>query len=137
MYSIENATHRRFGALSALLIALSGVSGAAGCGGGDSPASSESADLTDPGKKATDARRPELGGDPSIVRKSKISLANGLKQVQADNGPTIEGKFELDDSGKLSLSIYPTGKGLDVDAERNVFQEVAGDPTATPFRGEL
>src|SRR5262249_5495275 len=36
-----------------------------------------------------------------------------------------------------SLSIYPLGKGIDVDAERNVFQELAGDPTVDPFHGDL
>jgi hypothetical protein len=86
-----------------------------------------------PGDEATDQRRPELGKDPRIVADSKISLADGIRQVEAKNGKTIEAKFELDDAGKLSLSIYPVGNGIDADAERNVFQEASGDPKASPW----
>src|SRR5262249_50415441 len=118
-----------------VLVALAGAL-AVGCGADESAESSES-DLTGPGKKATDARHPELGSDPSIVRKSKISLAKAIKQVASSEGPIIEGKFELDDSGKLSLSLYPLGKSIHVDAERNVFREFAGDPTKSPFQGAL
>src|SRR5262249_11711419 len=49
-------------------------------------------------------------------------------------GSTIEAKFELDDAGKLSLSIYTVGKGIDKDAERNTFQELSGDPTVTTWK---
>jgi hypothetical protein len=58
-----------------------------------------------PGDDATDQRVPELGGDPRIVRASKISLGAGVRQFEAAFGRTIEAKFELDDAGKLSLSI--------------------------------
>src|SRR5262249_35422654 len=85
----------------------------------------------------TDARSPELGGDAKIVLQSKTSMGDALRMSEKGYGPTIEAKFELDDSQKLSLSIYPAGKPLDVDAERNVFQELAGDPTVVPFSGGL
>jgi hypothetical protein len=91
-------------------------------------------DPTGPGPEATDARTPELGNDLSVVQKSKISMSAALS---AQTAPVIEAKFELDDSGKLSLSIYPLGKGLELDAERNSFQELAGDPTVIPFKGGL
>src|SRR5262245_12450819 len=85
----------------------------------------------------TDKRRPELGSDPRIVLDSKISMSDALAKVEADKGGIIEAKFELDDNQKLSLSVYPVGKGLDVDAERNVFQEAAGDPTVRTFKTGL
>jgi hypothetical protein len=87
-----------------------------------------------PGDGATDARVPELGDDLTIVRQSKVSMADALAQMEAQNGPAIEAKFELADDGKsLSLSIYPVGKGLALDAERNTFFELSGDPTAATY----
>src|SRR5262249_37791771 len=56
-----------------------------------------------PGPGATDARVPELGSDISVVRQSRISMADALRQIQQQYGPAIEAKFELDDAGKLSL----------------------------------
>ena len=86
---------------------------------------------------ASDARRPELGNDTSVVRQSKITMAQGLADA-GKLGPIIEAKFELGDDGKLSLSTYPAGKSLQFDSERNVFQELAGDPTkGAPFMGSL
>ena len=90
-----------------------------------------------PGAKATDARTPELDGDPSIALKSKITMSQALAQLEPKYGPMIEAKFEIGDDGNLSLSLYPTGKGIDVDAERNTFFELAGDPTAASFAPEL
>jgi hypothetical protein len=91
-------------------------------------------DLGDgPGAGATDARFPELGKDLSILKQSKISMADALDQVEEKYGDLIEAKFELGDDGKLSLSIYPVGKGLGTDAERNTFFEAAGDPTGEKF----
>ena len=81
---------------------------------------------------ATDARQPELT-NPKDALASKISMADAAKQVEAATGTLIEGKFEPDDSGKLSLSLYPVGKAISVDAPNNLFQEAAGDPTAMPF----
>ena len=86
---------------------------------------------------ASDERRPELGTDLQVVRQSKITMAQGLAEA-GKQGPIIEAKFELGDDGKLSLSTYPAGKSLAFDAERNVFQELAGDPTkAGPFTGTM
>jgi len=90
-----------------------------------------------PGAGATDVRVPELGSDVTVVRQSKISMADALHQIGPQHGPAIEAKFELDDAGKLSLSIYPVGHGIDVDAERNTFFELAGDPTAATFAPSL
>jgi hypothetical protein len=89
-----------------------------------------------PGSGASDARVPELGDDMGVVTSSRIRLSDALRMVEAAHGPVIEAKFELDDSGKLSLSIYPVGSDIATDPEHNTFFEVAGDPTATAFTPE-
>jgi len=86
-----------------------------------------------PGSAATDERSPELGSDLTVVRNSKISMATALADMEKSYGPAIEAKFEIGDDGNLSLSIYPVGKGIDTDAERNEFFELAGDPTAATY----
>lgn len=83
---------------------------------------------------ATDQRSPELKS-PTDMLASKISMAQGLAQA-AQTGPVIEAKFEPDDSGNLSLSIYPV-TSLSLDSERNVFQELSGDPRQTPWTTSL
>src|SRR5262245_16230329 len=75
-----------------------------------------------------DGRRPELGDEPTVVLTAKVTMSQGLVQA-AQTGAVIEAKYELGDDGKLSLSTYPLGASIDLDAERNVFQELAGDPT--------
>ncbi len=113
------------------------ASGCSGSTGDDAPAAEAVDELRGPGAGATDRRGPELGPDLKVLRASKISLAEGVAQAEAENGPVIEAKFELNDDKQLSLSIYPAGKSLAFDAERNVFQELSGDPSAAPFAGSL
>jgi hypothetical protein len=127
---------RSFKSVSVLTLSL--LAFAAGCSASpQSDVSTSSDDLRGPGSAATDARTPELGNDVSIVEQSKISLADGVAAA-SKNGAVIEAKFELADDGKsLSLSLYPAGKGLQMDAERNLFQELSGDPTADQFAGSL
>jgi hypothetical protein len=91
---------------------------------------------TGPGAAASDTRTPEVP-DLSVLATSKISMAQGLMQAEATNGPAIEAKFEIDDSGKLSLSVYPVGKGITTDPENNEFQELSGDPTAATWAPKL
>lgn len=79
---------------------------------------------------ASDARRPEMGDDLNVLRTSKVTMAQGLAEA-GKLGPVIEAKFEIDHDGKLALSTYPVGKSLAFDSERNVFNELAGDPTKT------
>jgi hypothetical protein len=98
--------------------------------------STEEAELASPGSLATDARVPELGSDLNVLNRSKLSMAEGLVKAE-QNGPVIEAKFEIDHDGKLALSLYPLGKAFSVDAERNVFQELAGDAAIAPFKGSL
>jgi uncharacterized membrane protein YkoI len=60
--------------------------------------------------------------------KSKLSLADGLKQSTKGAEIPISAKFELDDNKQLSLSVYTAEKGLGVDAEHNALKEFAGSP---------
>jgi hypothetical protein len=89
-----------------------------------------------PGAAATDARTPELGGDPTIVRQAKITMSQALAQVEAAYGKAIEAKFEIGDDGALSLSIYPASD-VTKPAESNTLSEVAGDPTAASWAPTL
>jgi hypothetical protein len=81
---------------------------------------------------ATDARTPELA-NPSDALASKISMADAAKEIEQSMGTLIEAKFEPDHSNNLSLSLYPLGKSVSVDPTNNIFQEAAGDPTASTF----
>ena len=59
---------------------------------------------------------------------SKHTLLDGLRQATKAPEVPISAKFEFDDAGKLSLSVYTAGKGLAVDAEHNVLKELSGSP---------
>ena len=59
--------------------------------------------------------------------KSRISLLDGVRQASKEGAIPISAKFELED-GKLSLSVYTAQKGLAVDPEKNVLQELSGSP---------
>ena len=85
----------------------------------------------------TDDRVVELGADITVVKQSKITMLDAIDKAEAIKGKIVEAKFELGDDGKLSLSIYPAGKGASMDPSRNVFQEMSGDPTTAPFAGKL
>ena len=79
---------------------------------------------------------PARAGDEAVLAqlaKTKISLLDGIKQAERGKAVVISAKFELDDNGKLSLSIYTAPQGLDVPAETNPLTELSGDPTVTPF----
>ena len=66
---------------------------------------------------------------------SKLTLADGLAYVRRPAVP-ISAKFELADTPdhKLSLSVYVAERGLRVDAKHNHLDELAGDPTTTPWK---
>ena len=59
---------------------------------------------------------------------SKVSLADGVRQVSKGGEAAISAKFELDDNKKLSLSVYAAEKGLAEDPEHNVLKEFSGSP---------
>lgn len=59
---------------------------------------------------------------------SKVSLADGIKQSTKGKEVPISAKYELDDKGKLSLSVYT--------AENSVFKEISGNPELAPWNPE-
>jgi len=61
------------------------------------------------------------------ITKTKASLSDGIQQSSKTETP-ISAKFELDEKGKLSLSVYTAVKGTNVNAELNVLKEWAGTP---------
>lgn len=74
----------------------------------------------------------DAGKDQAALIKAlpqaRISMVDGLRQATKSPEVPISAKFEFDDQGKLSLSVYTAGKGLDVDAEHNVLKELSGSP---------
>jgi hypothetical protein len=85
---------------------------------------------------ATDARTPELGQALSILTTSGVRMASALAAMEAVHGPTIEAKFEIGNAGTLSLRMYSVGQGIETDAERNTFFELAGSPIAAAYAPE-
>jgi hypothetical protein len=78
-------------------------------------------------------RTPDQRAIP-LLDTVQTSMLAGIQQVQKTYGPVIEAKYELDDAGKLSLSIYPVTKGIRTNAEFNVFEEVAGAPDVPEWK---
>ena len=72
-----------------------------------------------------------------VLPKSRLTLADGLRQAAKGGEVPISAKFELDDHQQLSLSVYTAEKGLAVDAEHNVLKELSGSPEKTPWMTEV
>jgi uncharacterized membrane protein YkoI len=73
-----------------------------------------------------------------VLSKSKHTLSDGIRQAAAKSPETvISAKFELDDNGKLSLSVYTAEKGLNTDAEHNILKEISGSPEAEKWKTEV
>jgi hypothetical protein len=68
---------------------------------------------------------------------AKVALADGIRQLEQAGETVISAKFELDDNGKLSLSVYTAEKGLTTDAEHNVLKEYAASPESKPWNPEV
>jgi hypothetical protein len=68
---------------------------------------------------------------------SKHSLTDGLRQATKPPEVPISAKFEFDDAGKLSLSIYTAEKGVSVDPEKNVLKELSGSPAQDKWTPEV
>ena len=68
-----------------------------------------------------------------VLSKSKHKLADGIRQAAKPSETPISAKFELDDNGQLSLSVYTAEKGLTSDAEHNVLKELSGSPEAAEW----
>lgn len=73
----------------------------------------------------------------AALAKSKLTLADGIRQITKTGDLAISAKFEFDDNGKLSLSVYSAQKGLSVAPEENILQELAGDPEQSPWKPDI
>jgi hypothetical protein len=71
-----------------------------------------------------------------VLDASKLSLADGVRQVSKGGEIAISAKFELDDNNKLSLSVYTAEKGLAEDPEHNILKEFSGSPQQAPWSPE-
>jgi len=80
------------------------------------------------------------GGEDALLRllpKSRLTLADGIRQAEKSHGSAVSAKFELDGTGRLMLSVYTAGKGLDLDAEHNVLEELIGSPAGEVWTPEV
>src|SRR6266852_741401 len=73
----------------------------------------------------------------NVLANSKLSLADGIRQATKSTEIPISAKFELDDNGKLSLSVYTAENGLTTDAEHSVLKELSGSPEAAAWNPEV
>ena len=72
-----------------------------------------------------------------VLPQSKHSLMDGLRQATRPPEVPISAKFEFDDAGKLSLSVYTAEKGVSVDPEKNVLKELSGSPAQDKWTPEV
>ena len=83
----------------------------------------------------------DYGSDQTALIKalpqSKLSLMDGLRQATKPPEVPISAKFEFDDAGKLSLSVYTAEKGISVDPEKNVLKELSGSPAEDKWTPEV
>jgi hypothetical protein len=73
----------------------------------------------------------------TALAKSKITLADGIRQAAKSAGAPLSARFEFDAAGRLSLSVYAAQKGLATPAPDNVLQELSGSPEQGPWRPEV
>ena len=73
----------------------------------------------------------------ALLPNSKLGLADGLKLATKGAEAPISAKFELDDSKKLSLSVYTAEKGLVLEPEDNVLKELSGSPEQNAWSPEI
>ena len=71
-----------------------------------------------------------------VLPAAKVSLADGVRQAAKGGETPTSAKFELDDSKKLSLSVYTAEKGTAVDPEHNVLKEISGSPEQATWTPE-
>ncbi len=67
---------------------------------------------------------------------SQFSLYDCVARVSKGAAIAISAKFEMDEAGKLSLSIYSADGGLAKDSEKNTYSEISGDPTVKSLKTE-
>ncbi len=72
----------------------------------------------------------------NAIPQSKVSLADGIRQSTKGTVVPISAKFELDEKGKIALSVYTAEKGLTVDPQNNAFNEISGSPESPTWNPE-
>ncbi len=84
-------------------------------------------------------RKPEGDFGPllRVLSQSKHTLGDGIRQATKSTEIPISAKFELDDNGKLSLSVYTAENGLTTDAEHNILKELSGSPETAAWNPEV
>lgn len=87
--------------------------------------------------RAGEADKAQQAALVNALAQSKLTLAQGLRQAARTGGVPISAKFEFDDGGRLSLSVYTAEKGLDGDAEHNVLKELSGSPAQKDWKPEV
>lgn len=83
------------------------------------------------------ADEQDSGALLQALPKAKLTLADGIKQAAQAPAAPISAKFEMDDKGQLSLSVYTAAKGLGTDAEHNALQELSGSPESDTWKPEI
>ncbi len=78
----------------------------------------------------------DTGALLSVISQSKVSLADGIRQATKGTEVPISAKFELNEKGKLALSVYTAEKGLSVDLQNNNFKEISGSPESATWNPE-
>src|SRR5829696_718917 len=78
----------------------------------------------------------EAGTLLGMLKESKISLADGIRQAEKAYGPAISAKFEMK-GDKLMLSVYTAKEGLGKDAEHNVLMELIGEASKSEWQPEV
>ncbi|MBE3024100.1 hypothetical protein [Janthinobacterium sp. GW458P] len=73
----------------------------------------------------------------AALGKGKLTLLDGVRQANKDGGVALSAKFEFDDAGKLSLSVYSAGKGLGAAPDENILQELSGSPEQSQWKPEV
>ncbi|MEO8157556.1 MAG: hypothetical protein ABI648_07140 [Betaproteobacteria bacterium] len=71
-----------------------------------------------------------------VLNNSKVSMAEGVRQLTKDGEAAISAKYELDEKKKLSLSIYTAEKGLGADPEHNILKEFSASPEQSAWAPE-
>ena len=64
---------------------------------------------------------------------TKTTLVEAINQSAKSEGYPISAKFEMDDAGKLMLSVYTAEQGRDAAAAGNELVELIGDATQAPW----
>ncbi len=90
-----------------------------------------------PQRAIAQEKENEYGALLKVLSNSKLSLADGIRQATKSTEIPISAKFELDDNGKLSLSVYTAENGLTTDAEHNVLKELSGSPESAAWNPEV